>query len=391
MKKKVISIFLALIFVIGILPMASSLAAGEFSDYQRDVLEYSNKYHNGPNLVLDARLCSMAAMLAVEQDGRSKMSAYRPDGQKWDTIFEEYGYSAIRASSGCNWMRSKSKPTAKQIVEYWMKTPGFEENVSSSMYSHTGVYMHYSTKEKCYYIVQLFTKPSSGQATDFPLIAEAVATGNVNVRSGPGTNYSRIGNLKKAQIISIVSVSGDWTEIVMSQNRKGYVHKDYISFVCGSAAISQIDVPSTDPGSMGAAIATGNVNVRQGPGTNYKKLGQLRRGQTIAVWSVKGKWAEITWTGNQHAYVHMDYLKFEVGSNGATIDVPSTDPGSMGAAIATGNVNVRQGPGTNYKKLGQLRRGQTIAVWSIKGKWAEITWTGSQKGYVHIDYLRMGG
>ena len=87
----------------------------------------------------------------------------------------------------------------------------------------------------------------------------------------------------------------------------------------------------------------------------------------------------------------MDYLKFEVGSNGATIDVPSTDPGSMGAAIATGNVNVRQGPGTNYKKLGQLRRGQTIAVWSIKGKWAEITWTGSQKGYVHIDYLRMGG
>ncbi len=217
----------------------------------------------------------------------------------------------MQASSGCNWMRSKAKPTAEQIVEYWMKTPGFEENVSSSMYSHTGVYMHYSTKAKCYYIVQLFTKPSANQATDFPTIAEAVVTGNVNVRSGPGKNYSRLGKLKKAQIISIVSESGNWAEIVMSQNRKGYVNKDYISFVCSSMAISQTDVPSTDPGSVGAAIAIGKVNVRSGPGTNYKKLGKLRRGQTVAVWSITGKWAEITWTGNQKGYVHTDYLRMD--------------------------------------------------------------------------------
>ncbi len=55
MKKKVISIFLAQIFVIGILPMAYASATGEFSDYQQGVLEYCNKYHNGSNLVLDAR------------------------------------------------------------------------------------------------------------------------------------------------------------------------------------------------------------------------------------------------------------------------------------------------------------------------------------------------
>lgn len=158
MNKKMISIFMALIFVIGVFPMAYASASYGFNDYQQSVLEFSNKYHDGTNLVLDARLCAMAAMLAVEQDGKSKMTAYRPNGQKWDTIFTDYGYSAMQASSGCNWMRSKAKPTAEQIVEYWMKTPGFEENVSSSMYSHTGVYMHYSTKAKCYYIVQLFTK-----------------------------------------------------------------------------------------------------------------------------------------------------------------------------------------------------------------------------------------
>lgn len=166
MNRKFLAVLLT--FAIGILSMAPASAAGEFSDYQQGVLEYCNKYHNGSNLVLDARLCAMAAKLAVEQDGKSKMSAYRPDGQKWDTIFDEYGYSAIRASSGCSWMRSKSKPTAEQIVEYWIKIPGFKENVTSAMYSHTGVYMHYSAKAKCYYIVQLFTTPSSSQDTGFP-------------------------------------------------------------------------------------------------------------------------------------------------------------------------------------------------------------------------------
>lgn len=97
----------------------------------------------------------------------------------------------------------------------------------------------------------------------------------------------------------------------MSQNHRGYVHKGYISFVCGSMAASQIDAPSTDPGSVGTAIAISKVNVRSGPGTNYKKLGKLRRGQTVAVWSVKGKWAEITWTGNQKGYVHTDYLRMD--------------------------------------------------------------------------------
>ena len=104
-----ISIFMALIFVIGVFPMAYASASYGFNDYQQSVLEFSNKYHDGTNLVLDARLCAMAAMLAVEQDGKSKMTAYRPNGQKWDTIFTDYGYSAMQASSGCNWMRSKAK------------------------------------------------------------------------------------------------------------------------------------------------------------------------------------------------------------------------------------------------------------------------------------------
>ena len=53
MNRKFLAVLLT--FAIGILSMAPASAAGEFSDYQQDVLEYCNKYHNGSNLVLDAR------------------------------------------------------------------------------------------------------------------------------------------------------------------------------------------------------------------------------------------------------------------------------------------------------------------------------------------------
>lgn len=105
-----ISIFMALIFVIGGFPMAYASASYGFNDYQQSVLEFSNKYHDGTNLVLDARLCAMAAMLAVEQDGRSKMTAYRPNGQKWDTIsriMDILRCKHHRAATGCAQKQSR--------------------------------------------------------------------------------------------------------------------------------------------------------------------------------------------------------------------------------------------------------------------------------------------
>lgn len=384
--KKAVSSILTAVLILCLIPATAAFAEAGYYGYQGDILRYSNDYHTGSPLLLDARLCALAAALALEQDGRKQMSAYRPNGEKWNTVFDDYGYEVVQASSGCNWMLSKTKPSAQSIVEYWMKTPGFKENVASAMYSHTGIYIHYSSKAKCYYVVQLFTKPASSQDTSFPAEPLAIATGNVNIRSGPGASYERLGKLGKGKIISIKSSTEKWASFTMQNGETGYAHTSYIAFITDQTSIV-IDVPSTDPGTAGAAIATSNVNVRRGPGMNYTKLGKLRRGQTVSVWSINGKWAEITWTGSQKGYVHTDYLKFEGASDGVMIEVPSTDPGTIGAAIATGNVNVRQGPGKNYKRLGQLRRGQTIAVWSVEGKWAEITWTGSQRAYVHTDYL----
>lgn len=54
---------------------------------------------------------------------------------------------------------------------------------------------------------------------------------------------------------------------------------------------------------------------------------------------------------------------------------------------ATTTLNIRSGPGTNYRRIGQLQRGMKIVVIEkINSNWVKIE-HGLQKGYVHSSYL----
>ena len=115
MIKKNLSLVFALLLVLTVLP-GHALAETRFQTYQEAVLQEINAYHAGNKLTLDPWLCALAGVLAVEHGGEGSVGAYRPNGEKWATIFQEYGYQAVPASSGCNWLRTKEKPTAQTIV-----------------------------------------------------------------------------------------------------------------------------------------------------------------------------------------------------------------------------------------------------------------------------------
>ncbi|MDR0840062.1 MAG: SH3 domain-containing protein [Christensenellaceae bacterium] len=129
----------------------------------------------------------------------------------------------------------------------------------------------------------------------------AKATANVNVRSGPGTTYKRLGKLQKSQSISVVKVANEWAQIVWQDSVIAYVHVDYLSFY------NEIAIVGNDTSSM--ATATANVNIRAGRGTGYRKLGKLKKGQQVIVKGVLGDWAQIEVSTGDPAYVHTKYLR----------------------------------------------------------------------------------
>ncbi len=62
----------------------------------------------------------------------------------------------------------------------------------------------------------------------------------------------------------------------------------------------------------------------------------------------------------------------------------------IGIANVDNHLNVRQGPSTDEKLVGKMSRNNACEVLSIDGDWAHIK-SGDVEGYVHMDYLLVGG
>ncbi|HWV19942.1 MAG TPA: SH3 domain-containing protein [Devosia sp.] len=75
----------------------------------------------------------------------------------------------------------------------------------------------------------------------------------------------------------------------------------------------------------------------------------------------------------------------------ATLAVLATTAAASAApAIATGNVNVRSGPGTGYAVVDALRRGERVDIQYCRGSWCFVQKRGPD-GWVSANYLSSGG
>lgn len=63
--------------------------------------------------------------------------------------------------------------------------------------------------------------------------------------------------------------------------------------------------------------------------------------------------------------------------------------GVASAAVATASVNVRTGPGTNYRVIDTLRPGEYVAITGQSGGWCRVNQSGPN-GWVSCAYLTDG-
>jgi hypothetical protein len=67
----------------------------------------------------------------------------------------------------------------------------------------------------------------------------------------------------------------------------------------------------------------------------------------------------------------------------------TTAAASAAPAVATGNVNVRSGPGTGYRVVDTLRRGESVDIQYCRGSWCFVEKRGPD-GWVSANYLGQG-
>lgn len=109
------------------------------------------------------------------------------------------------------------------------------------------------------------------------LASSVQTTGDVNIRSGPGLNYSVLGTLRLGTTVTYLDESKAdqrgvaWYKISYG-NITGWVSSRYSVITDGQSSMSSTG---------SAVIITGDVNLRSGPGLQYDVISSISSGSTI--------------------------------------------------------------------------------------------------------------
>lgn len=118
----------------------------------------------------------------------------------------------------------------------------------------------------------------------------AVICRTLNVRSGPGTEYSKLGTLSRGTLLDGELLSNGWVKF---------------SYNGQTAYVSGMYVQSVDNGQL--SVQCGTLNVRSGAGTSYSKIGALYRGTYVKPLETQGNWYKIGYDSG-YGWICADYV-----------------------------------------------------------------------------------
>ncbi len=181
-----------------------------------------------------------------------------------------------------------------------------------------------------------FSIPGAGE--DQPT---AVAIEPINVRSGPGSQYSSYGVVSIGTTGEVIGISedGEWwvvkVSIVYAPDGRGWVNGEFVEVsnaedvpVIPTPPLGDIEFPPPQPG-MPTATVLLPVNVRTGPSTDYTSLGIAPAGASAQVVGISedGTWWVIRvpeeLSADEQGWVSADFVEVTGGADVPEIPAPA--------------------------------------------------------------------
>ena len=256
----------------------------------------------------------------------------------------------------------------------------------------------------------------------------------VRFRSGPGSNYSILGEYSSGAKVTVSGEIDGWSAITVN-GVSGYMFSRYITLDGTSATAEapaevtpaeetpapveqtpaeEIPVPAAQPEQAAAAEAEFNgfvcgdsVCFRTGPSTAYKIISAYDRGKPVTVTGDQGDWKAVIIDGTP-GYMFGRYIS-DTDPTGAyqarnpvtptpaqpqeqtqtpAAEVPVQTTGKEGY-INGNSVRFRAGASTNSQILGEYNRGQALTITGSNNGWTACTINGVN-GYVYSSYVAQG-
>lgn len=174
-----------------------------------------------------------------------------------------------------------------------------------------------------------------------------------------------------------------------------------LSVLAGSWALAE---------DAGKVKTTGSVNVRSGPGLDYKSLGSVKKGTTFEYQGESKKddrgvtWYRVKYDGSTKAWVSSKYATLSGASSGGSASGSTSSDSSSsasgkdvgyGTVKAMASVNIRKGPGLSYKTLGSVSEGTVLTYQGERYKddrgvyWYRVSYGGSNKAWISSTYASL--
>ncbi|MGH4124279.1 MAG: SH3 domain-containing protein [Clostridium sp.] len=130
----------------------------------------------------------------------------------------------------------------------------------------------------------------------------------LSVRSGAGTNYSILGNIKSGTKITITAKTNNFYKIAYG-SKTGYISTQYVKITAKPVVV--VKPPVVVPYETKYGVTTASVlSVRSGAGTNYSILGSIKRGTEISITGKINNFYKITYNAKT-GYISAQYVKIK--------------------------------------------------------------------------------
>lgn len=153
----------------------------------------------------------------------------------------------------------------------------------------------------------LFANWSNCEST---AVSVTVTSDGVNVRSGPGTNYEKVGYLEQGRPIVVTHVT-HITNTIWGKFENGWVALSYTNYEDVINGNDSAETPETPVEEeilyTGVVDVDDSLRIRSGPGTNYSITGYLQKGDAVNIYQKqtiqemewgrigKDKWVSLTY------------------------------------------------------------------------------------------------
>lgn len=259
--------------------------------------------------------------------------------------------------------------------------------------------------------------PQIGATPENPVTVTVTGT-DVNLRQGPGTNYTRVGVATKGQQL-VITETASGSGYTWGKFDGGWIALQYTDYETvvnnqqpeteGTTPETEPTVPETEPTTPETEPTTpetqpqppvqepekpkvtGTINVqewlrvRSGPGTSYSVVGYLKPQQKVEILeqSTVGsqKWGKIS-----EGWISMDYVILD--NNGSTGGGNTTAPTTWTGKVIADELLIRSGPGTNYSILGYLTEGTAVTITEKKTN-GSMEWGKIAKGWISLSYVQL--